>query len=109
MDTIRSCACIIGKGIYDKDDFPLFIKGIHSIGGHVMSMKYNASLAAEQACRIMYLASCMLTATPFIPIKDPEAYLHINIGKSKYRRLSYMRKQNPKAFAYIVEALKLIE
>ena len=108
-DTIRSCACIIGKGVYDKDDFPLFIKGIRSIGGHVLSMKYSATIAAEQASRMMYLASCMLTGQSFTPVQNPEAYLQANIGKSKYKKLSYMRNQSAEAFAYIVESLQIIE
>ena len=107
-DTIRSCACIIGKGAYDKDDFPLFVKGIHSIGGHVMSMKYNAVIASNQASRVMYLASCMLSDQSFEPIGNPERFLEANIGKSKYRKLSYMRNQSLEAFAYIVESLRLI-
>lgn len=108
-DTIRSCICIIGKGIYDKDDFPLFIKGIHSISGHILSMKYSAAIAANQASRVMYLASCMLTGQPFIPIKDPGSYIQANIGNSQYKKLSYMRSQSLEAFAYIVEALRMIE
>ncbi len=108
-DTIMSCACIIGKGTYDPDEFPLFIKGIRSIGGHILSMKYGAPLAAEQASRVMYLSSCMLAGQPFTPIENPEAYLHSNIGKSKYKKLSYMRGQSAEAFAYIVESLRMIE
>ena len=86
-----------------------FVKGIHSIGGHVLSMKYSATIAANQASRVMYLASCMLTGQPFTPIEDPEPYLQANIGKSQYKKLSYMRSQSPEAFAYIVEALRMIE
>lgn len=108
MDTIRACACIIGKGMYDPDEFPLFVRGIHSIGGHVLSMRYNASLAAEQASHVMYLAACLLTGTPFVPIAEPERYRQENIGKSPYRRLSYMRGQSADAFACIVEALGMI-
>ena len=74
-----------------------------------MSMKYSASIAAEQASRVMYLASCILTGQPFVPIENPESYLQTNIGKSQYKKLSYMRNQNPEAFAYIVEALRMIE
>ena len=107
-DTIRACACIIGKGIYDQNEFPLFIKGIHSIGSHVLSMKYSAPLAAEQASRVMYLASCLLTGQKFVPLTDPQAFLQADIGKSKYKKLSYMRKQSTEAFAYIAEALRLL-
>lgn len=107
-DTIRACACIIGKGIYEHDEFPLFIKGIHSIGGHILSMKYSAPLAAEQASRVMYLASCILTGQHFTPITNPQSFLQVNIGNSKYKKLSYMRRQSAEAFAYIVEAIRLI-
>lgn len=107
-DTIRACACIISKGMYDPKEFPLFVKGIHSIGGHVLSMRYNAPLAAEQASRVMYLAACLLTGNPFVPIREPETYLKANISKSPYKRLSYMRGQNAEAFAYIVEAVRMI-
>ena len=108
LDTIHSCACIIGKGIYDPDEYPLFVKGIHSIGGHIMSMKYSVPIAAEQASRVMYLASCLLTGRPFVSIDNPESYLQANIGGSKYKRLSYMRGQSVEAFACIVESLRLI-
>lgn len=108
-DTIRACVCIIGKGMYDPGEFPLFVKGIHAIGGHVLSMHYTAPLAAEQACRVMYLAACLLTGRPFVEIESPERFLKANIGKSRYRRLSYMRGQNVTAFAYIVETLGMIE
>ncbi len=109
QDIINSCICITGKGAYLKDDFPLYIKGIHSIGGHVLSMKYNASIAAEQASLVMYLASCILTGQTFNHISNPEDYSQANIGKSKYKKLSYMRNQNLEAFAYIVESLRMLE
>jgi len=58
---------------------------------------------------MMYLASCMLAGQTFAPIENPAPYLQANIGKSQYKKLSYMRSQNPAVFAYIVEALRLIE
>jgi len=72
-------------------------------------MKYSATIAVEQASRVMYLASCMLTGQPFAPIENPESYLQANIGKSQYKKLSYIRSQSPEAFASIVEALRMIE
>ncbi len=51
----------------------------------------------------------MLTGQPFITIENPKIYLQENIGKSEYKKLSYMRSQSPEAFAYIVESLRLLE
>ncbi len=107
-DTIRSCVCVIGKGVYDKEEHPFYLKGVRSLGGHVLSMKYDASIAAEQACRVMRLASCMLVGSPFTAIEDPESYQQANIGGSRYKKLSYMRRQNAKAFACIVESLRAL-
>lgn len=108
-DTIDACICIIGKGVYFKEEHPLYIKGIHSIGGHVISMKYNAAVAAEQACIVMYLAACLLTGHPFKAIDDADEYLKADISGSRYKKLSYMRGQNIKAFSYMVEALRLLQ
>ena len=51
----------------------------------------------------------MLAGQTFAPIENPAPSLQANIGKSQYKKLSYMRSQSPEAFAYIVEALRLIE
>ena len=106
LDTIQSCACIAGKGVYDKEEFSLFLKGIRSIGGHILSINYNLSIATEQACRVIHLASCLLTKRTYSPIQSPERYLAENISKSRYKKLSYMRSQNINAFAHLVEALR---
>lgn len=106
LDTIQSCACIAGKGVYDKEEFSLFLKGIRAIGGHILSINYNLSIATEQACRVIHLASCLLTKRTYSPIQSPERYLAENISKSRYKKLSYMRSQNINAFAHLVEALR---
>lgn len=107
-DTIRSTACIIGKGVYYKDEYPLFLNGIRSIRGHIISINYNASLAAEQACHVMYLAACLLTDNEYIPVDDPLPYIGRNISQTPYRKLSYMRRQNAEAFSYLCKALELL-
>lgn len=105
-DTIQSCACVAGKGVYDKEEYFLFLRGIRAVGGHVLSMKYGVSIAAEQACRVMHLASCLLARRSYVPIVSPEDYLQENIGKTRYKKLSYMRNQSAEAFAHVVEALR---
>jgi len=63
-DTIRACACIAGRGAYDADEFRLFMQGIDAIRGHIFDEKYSGEIAASQACKVMYLASCLLSDTP---------------------------------------------
>ena len=76
---------------------------------HVLYGKYNGEIAAGQACRVMYLAACALTKTPFMRIGHPEYYVNENISKSRYKKLSYIKKQKLEAYGYLVEAVRLLE
>ena len=108
-DTIRSAACIIGKGISDKEEYPLYIKGIQSLGGHVIGMKYSGEIAAHQACKVMYLTACILTDHKYQKIEHPEIYLDESLGKSKYKKMAYMKRQKLESYGYLVEAVRLLD
>lgn len=108
-DTIRATACIIGKGSMDKEEYPLFLRGIQALDSHVMDRRYSGEIAAHQACKTMYLAACLLTGQPFGKIENPEAYIGESIGKSRYKKFSYMKKQKLESYGYLVEAVKLLE
>ena len=108
-DTIKACSCIISRGTLEKEDYQEYIKGIRSVGSHIISSDYNGEIAANQACKVMYLAACLLTEAPFRKIDHPEDYIDQNLGKSKYRKLSYMKKQKLEAYGYLVEAVRLLD
>ena len=109
QDTIRSAACIIGKGATDAEDFAFYMKGIRAINNHVMSCSYSGELAAEQACKVMCLAACLLKNVEFKRIEQPENYIKANIGTTKYKKLGYMKKRKLEAYGYLVEAVQLLE
>lgn len=108
-DTVRAAACIIGRGITDTDEYPLFVRGAQSLESHVLNGKYNGEIAAEQACKVMCLAACVLTKTPFMQIEHPENYMNESFNKSRYSKLSYIKKQKLEAYGYLVEAVRLLE
>lgn len=108
-DTITACVSIIGRGTMGAEDYKEYIKGIHSVESHVLMDNYSGEFAAEQACKVMYLAACLLTDRIFKKIEHPEKYLEASISKSSYRKLSYMKKRNAEAFGYLVEAVRLLE
>lgn len=108
-DTIKACSCIISRGILDKEDYQEYIKGIRSVGSHIISSDYNGEAAAIQACKIMYLAACLLIGALFCEIEHPEVYIGQSLGKSIYRKLSYMKKQKLEAYGYLVEAVRLLD
>lgn len=108
-DTIRAAACIIGKGSIDKEEYPLYLRGIQGLYSHVMDCRYSGEIAAYQACKVMYLASCLLTGHPFSEILQPEKYVSESIAQSRYRKLSFIRKQNLTFYGYLVEAVRLLD
>ena len=107
-DTVKACSCIISRGTLEKEDYQEYIKGIRSVGSHIISSGYNGEIAANQACKVMYLAACLLTGGTFHKIEHPEDYINQNLGKSIYRKLSYMKKQKLEAYGYLVEAVRLL-
>lgn len=108
LDAIESASCIIGKGFYNADEFPLFLKGIQAISGHALVPRYHLAVATEQACRVMYVACCIYTGNTFTRITDPAPYFYQNINR-KYRKLAYMKRQNLSAYAYLAEAIGMLE
>lgn len=108
-DTIRASACIIGKGSMDKEEYPLYLRGIQALDSHVMDRRYSGEIAAHQACKTMYLAACLLTGQTFHKIERPENYIAESIGKSKYKKFSYIKKQKLESYGYLVEAVRLLE
>ena len=50
-DTIRAAACIIGKGSVDKEEYPLYLRGIQALDSHVMDQRYSGEIAAHQASK----------------------------------------------------------
>lgn len=109
QDTIRATACIIGRGSFDAEEYHLFVRGAQSLESHILQGKYNGEIAAVQACKVMYLAACVLTKTSFAQIENPEKYIDESISKSRYRKLSYIKKQKLEAYGYLVEAVRLLE
>lgn len=74
-----------------------------------MNIRYSGEIAAQDACKIMYLSACLLTGHTFQEIKDLTQYQTESIGQSKSRKFSYMKKQNLKSYGYVVEAIKLLQ
>jgi hypothetical protein len=108
IDTIKACVCIMGKGTYDTDEFPLFMRGIDAIKSHVFDGKYSGEVAVVQACAVMYLAASLLVGSPRLePITNIENYRKVTIDDPRLNRLAYIRKLDLRAYAHLVEAIKL--
>lgn len=108
LDTIEASACVASRGQIGED-YPLLLAGIKKINNHIFDETFSAELAIEKACKVMYLATCILTNEKMMKIVDYDIYHDANISKSKYKKLSKIRNYEPLGFAYVVESIKLLD
>ncbi len=109
MDTIRACVSIISRGSIDKNDYAEYLRGIKSLRNHILLNSYNTDDATWKACKVMYLASCLFSGNPFKKIEQPASYLSERLVGDQYKKLSYVRRQRPDAYACLVEATRNLE
>ncbi|MCH5249898.1 MAG: nucleotidyl transferase AbiEii/AbiGii toxin family protein [Lachnospiraceae bacterium] len=109
LDTIETAACIVSRGNNRSEEYRKLMEGIKSLRTHIYRGGYSGELAAIQACSVMYMAACILKNQTFVRIDKPEEYIKDSIGKSRYKNLAYIKKLKLEAYAYLVEAVKLLE
>jgi len=109
MDTFNSAIAIISKGQISNEDYIKLLKGIQGVKNHVIG-KYPPSIAEMQACRVAYLvASIMVGKNELIKITDETQYSDKLIPYIQYSKLNHMKKANLLNFAYLYEAILLVE
>ena len=107
MDTIESAACVAGRGKYGTE-YNKYSAVMKNLTNHIYDGKFSGEIAAVLACKVMYIAACVLKNQAPVKIENPETYLNENISRSKYGKLSYLRKYNAEAFACLVETIRLL-
>ena len=104
--TIRACVSIISRGTIDKEDYTEYLLGIKSLKNHILPRGYNTDDATCKACKVMYLASSLISDNPYKRINNAEEYATARLAGDEYKRLAYIRKQNLEAYACLVEATR---
>lgn len=108
QDTIEAATCIASRGKLGNEEYRYYLAGIRGIGSHIYGERFNAEKAISSACKVMYIAACMLTGEKFKKVTDPSVFVGVNIGNSRYAKLSMIRKVDAEAFAYVVQAIDLL-
>ena len=110
LDTIESCLCIMGRGAIRPDDYQNFISGINAIRGHIFHGRINGENAGMMACEVMYLASCILTGqTEWSRVTDPEEFRYEKLVIEGGKKIGYIRKVDPLAYAYLIKSFRLLQ
>ena len=88
-DSFESALCIASRGKVGAEEYPIYVKGIRDLRGHIYAENYSPEIAAGRATMVMYMVMCLLTDTEFEKVKDlgNKALLEkrINIRASDYR------------------------
>lgn len=108
-DAIDTAICIASRGTVNPTEYEMYKEGIKGLKTHIYDGKFTGEIAAELACRVIYIAACLLKQTEPQIITDGTPYLKDNLSKTKFKKLSHLRKLRPETFAYVALAAKMLE
>lgn len=107
-DTFEAAMCIASRGKTNEADYPVYVEAIRSLRSHIYAENYTPEIAAKKAAKVIYAVTCLKKN---IPYQRPEAIAEYKtktyIGK-EMMPLSYLKKVDLEAYAYTIEADRLI-
>ncbi len=101
-DTFNSALCIITRGKVKREEYPLYVKGIQDLRGHIFRENYTAEIAIGKAVRVAYLVACLMTDSEFVHISNPKDYMNENIQKPELLGAKFLKKIDIESYAYMV-------
>lgn len=107
-DTFDAALCIASRGKVNKEEYPVYVKGIRELRSHIYAENYTPEIAAGRATKIMYIALCLLTGTEYLRAADYTEYLDKKVEQKRLFDLRYLRKVNPEAYAYVIKIDRLL-
>jgi hypothetical protein len=110
IDSFNSIAAIISKGKLFPEDYKDYLAGMKRIRTHVLNTSYSIEVIEMESCRVAYLiANILADNTELRDIEDIISYKNKIVSYSIYSKLNHMRRRSLSDFAYLYEAIKLIE
>jgi len=107
-DIFRASASIASRGKICPEDYKYYLNGMRALHGHIFYENFTPELAAIRTPQIMYLGACILADATFQKVTDIDEYRQEKITHEFLLPLSYLRKINMTAYAYVIKADKLL-
>ena len=107
-DTFDAALCLASRGKTEAEEYPLYVKGIRDLRGHIYAENYSPEIAATRATKVMYMAACLLTGNDYERIEDAAAFAGEKMTVDKLMPLAYLRKVSAEAYAYAIKTDRLI-
>lgn len=108
-DTFDAAFSIASRGKIGAKEYPLYVKGIRDLRGHIYAENYSPEIAAVRAVRVMYLAMCLLTGNTYKKVEDVNEMSDKKLMHSELASLKYLRKVNLEAYSYLVLLDEILE
>lgn len=102
-DTFDAALCIASRGKVGAEEYPLYVKGIRDLRGHIYAENYSPEIAAGRAAMVMYMTMCLLTGTQYTKVDDFREYADKMLTHDELLPLRYLKKANPDAYAYVIK------
>lgn len=102
-DTYNSAFCIASRGKVESAEYPLYLKGVRDLRGHIYAENYSPEIAAVRAVKVMYAAMCLLTGNEYKRVSDEKLWRDKKITHASLSSLNYLRKINLEAYAYLIQ------
>lgn len=107
-DTIQAAVCIGSRGKVSADDFPFYVKGTRDVLNHIYERPFSMEIASVMAPKVIYLAACLLTGTPFERVIDYENFKNETLTQEDLMTMKAFRKLKTTAYTYLVMADRLL-
>lgn len=107
-DTLSASIVISSRGLSEKNDYAVFIQGIHAVATHIFAEDFNGETASYKAANLIYMAACLLTDTPYERVSDYREYTDEKLHHPSLKVLARMKKAHPLQYAYLVKADNLL-
>ena len=91
-----------------EEDFPNYLEGVDRVKNHIFTKGFSMEKAARMAPKLIYMAACLLTETPFEKITDPEVFDREKLMSEDFLKLKSLKKADLLGYGYLVKAERLI-
>lgn len=107
-DTIQAAVCIGSRGKTSAEDFSSYLQGTRDIVNHIYERGFNMETASILAPRVIYMAACLLTETPFVKSLDMDSLRAENLSQKDLLTMKAFRKTRSDNYGYLVLADRLL-
>lgn len=108
MDTLNAALCIATRGKVQENDFPNYLEGSNRVTNHIFAKGFSMEKASRLAPKLVYMAACLLTETPFERVTGGAEYNKEMLILPGFKKLKGLKKVDSVGYGYIVKADRLL-